>query len=53
PLIGVAAIAVALAATGAAQIAAVSLAVIASLTYPHAAIVAWMDYRQGVWRTSD
>ncbi|MCX6392936.1 MAG: Brp/Blh family beta-carotene 15,15'-dioxygenase [Actinobacteria bacterium] len=53
PLIGVAAIAVALAATGAAQIAAVSLAVIASLTYPHAAIVAWMDHRQGVWRTSD
>ena len=45
PLIGVAAIAVALAATGAAQIA--------SLTYPHAAIVAWMDHRQGVWRTSE
>ena len=53
PLIGVAVIAVALAATGAPQIAAVSLAVIASLTYPHAAIVAWMDHRQGVWRTGE
>lgn len=50
PLIGVAGIAVALAVTGAAQIAAVSLAVIAALTYPHAAIVAWMDHRQSVWR---
>ena len=38
------------AATGASQIAAVSLAVIASLTYPHAAVVAWMDHRQAVWR---
>ena len=28
----------------------VSLAVIASLTYPHAAVVAWMDHRQAVWR---
>ena len=50
PLLGVALIAVALAATGASQIAAVSLAVIASLTYPHAVVVAWMDHRQAVWR---
>ncbi len=50
PLIGVAGIAVALAATGAPEIAAVSLAAIAALTYPHAAVVAWMDHRQGVWR---
>jgi len=50
PLLGVVLIAVALAATGASQIAAVSLAVIASLTYPHAAVVAWMDHRQTVWR---
>ena len=49
PLIGIALIAVALAATGASEIAAVSLAAIAALTYPHAAVVAWMDHRQGVW----
>ncbi len=51
PLVGVAGIALALAATGASEIAAVSLAAIAALTYPHAAVVAWMDHRQGVWRT--
>jgi Brp/Blh family beta-carotene 15,15'-monooxygenase len=50
PLLGIAAIAVALAATNAAAIAAISLAAIAALTYPHAVIVAWMDHRQGVWR---
>lgn len=50
PLIGVAAIALVLAATGAPEIAAVSLAAIAALTYPHAVVVAWMDHRQGVWR---
>ncbi len=50
PLIGVVLIGVALAATGASQIAVISLAAIAALTYPHAAIVAWMDHRQGVWR---
>ncbi|MSO47885.1 MAG: hypothetical protein EXQ67_07365 [Thermoleophilia bacterium] len=53
PLLGVVGIALVLAATGASQIAAVGLAVIASLTYPHAAIVAWMDYRQAVWRAGD
>lgn len=50
PLLGIAAIAIALTATGAPQIAAISLAAIAALTYPHAAVVAWMDHRQGVWR---
>ncbi len=50
PLLGIAAIAVALAATDAPAIAAISLAAIAALTYPHAVIVAWMDHRQGVWR---
>jgi Brp/Blh family beta-carotene 15,15'-monooxygenase len=50
PLLGIAAIAVALAATDASAIAAVSLAAIAALTYPHAVVVAWMDHRQGVWR---
>lgn len=50
PLLGIAAIAIALAATGAPQIAAISLAAIAALTYPHAAVVAWMDHRQGLWR---
>jgi len=50
PLVGVVGIAIALAATGASEIAAVSLAAIAALTYPHAAVVAWMDHRQGVWR---
>ena len=50
PLLGIAAIAVALAVTGASQIAAISLAAIAALTYPHALTVAWMDWRQGVWR---
>ncbi len=49
PLLGIALIAIALTATGAPQIAAVSLAAIAALTYPHAVIVAWMDHRQGVW----
>jgi len=49
PLLGIVAIALALAATGAPQIAAVSLAAIAALTYPHAVVVAWMDHRQGVW----
>lgn len=50
PLIGITAIAVALAVTGASQIAAISLAAIAALTYPHALVVAWMDWHQGVWR---
>lgn len=50
PLLGIAAIAVALAVTGASEIAAISLAAIAALTYPHAIMVAWMDRRQGVWR---
>ncbi|MBL6632903.1 MAG: Brp/Blh family beta-carotene 15,15'-dioxygenase [Actinomycetota bacterium] len=50
PLLGIAAIAVMLAVTGASEIAAISLAAIAALTYPHAVTVAWMDRRQGVWR---
>ncbi len=50
PLLGIAGIAVALAATGASEIAAISVAAIAALTYPHAVTVAWMDRRQGVWR---
>ncbi len=29
---------------------ATALAAIAALTYPHVAVVAWMDRRQGVWR---
>ena len=50
PLLGIAAIAAALAVTGASEIAAISLAAIAALTYPHAVMVAWMDRRQGLWR---
>ncbi len=50
-LAGLAALAALSAVTSLGTLLAAALALIAALTNPHVAVVAWMDERQGVWST--